>query len=102
MEYLNKGNFDEKVSTGLVLVDFYADWCGPCKMISPVLEQLANEYEGKLSVYKVNVDDEPELAERFAVQAIPNMYLLKDGTAVDHAMGYQTKDKLVALVTKHF
>ena len=70
-----------------VFVDFYADWCGPCKMMAPVLARLADTYEGRIKIGKVNVDDDPELAERFAVMSIPNMVLIKDGAEVDRQIG---------------
>ena len=70
-----------------VLVDFYADWCGPCKMMAPVVEKLAEKYEGKVKVGKVNSDDEPELAQMFQVMSIPNFVIIKDGKVVDRVIG---------------
>ena len=70
-----------------MLIDFYADWCGPCKMMAPVVEKLAEKYEGKVKVGKVNSDDEPELAQMFQVMSIPNFVIIKDGKVVDRVIG---------------
>ncbi len=99
MEYrFTKDNFEEEVvnSSVPVLVDFYADWCGPCKMMGPVVEKLAEEYEGKAKVGKVNVDDEEEFAARFNVMSIPFFAVIKDGKLVDSSLGATTKDALAA------
>ena len=97
MEVLTTQNFNENVKSGLVFVDFYADWCGPCKMMAPVLEKLADEYDGKVRIVKVNVDNDPELARKFGVVSIPNMYLLKDGKVVGSLLGYQQPAVVKAL-----
>ena len=88
VQHLTGETFDSAVNAApLAMVDFWADWCGPCKMVSPVIESLAGAYEGKVLVGKVNVDDEPELAERFEVQSIPNVVFLKNGKLVDRKIG---------------
>ena len=92
MQILTAADFDENVKEGLVFIDFYADWCGPCKMMAPVLERLAEEYAGKVKIVKVNVDNDMELARQFNVVSIPNMYLLKDGVPVGNLIGYQQPD----------
>ena len=94
MEIITKENFKEKVSEGLVLVDFFADWCGPCKMLAPVLEKLAEEFGDDLKVYKVNVDNDMEIASIFKVVSIPSLFLLKDGIVVNSTMGFQKLDAL--------
>ncbi len=94
MEIITKENFKEKVSEGLVLVDFFADWCGPCKMLAPVLEKLAREFGDDLKVYKVNVDNDMEIASTFKVVSIPSLFLLKDGIVVNSTMGFQKLDAL--------
>lgn len=81
-----------------VLVDFYADWCGPCKMMSPVLDQLSAELEGKIKIGKVNVDDDPELAGQFKVMSIPNFVLVKNGQVVDQVIGAVPKAQMLAKI----
>lgn len=81
-----------------VLVDFYADWCGPCKMMSPVLEQISQELEGKLKVGKINVDEEPNLAGEYRVMSIPNFVLFKNGKAVDQVIGAVPKSQMMAKI----
>lgn len=77
-----------------VLVDFYADWCGPCKMMAPVVEELANEYEGKFKIGKLNVDDNPETAQKYRVMSIPTMIILKNGQPVETVVGAVPKKSL--------
>ena len=98
MKILNKNEFDAIKNNGIVLVDFYADWCGPCKMFAPVLEELSKEYEGKAAIVKVNVDNEQQLAAQYGVMSIPNLVLLKDGQVVKQVVGYQAKPALEALL----
>jgi len=98
MKIVNKAEFEALKNNGVVLVDFYADWCGPCKMLGPVLEDLSKEYEGKATIVKVNVDDEGELASQFGVMSIPNLFLLKDGEIVKNVVGYQPKAALKKLI----
>ena len=99
MEYrFTKENFEEEVlkSSVPVLVDFYADWCGPCKMMAPIVERLADEFEGKAKVGKINVDEQEELAARFNVMSIPFFAVIKDGKMVDSCIGKTTKEDLVS------
>ena len=77
-----------------VLVDFYADWCGPCKMLAPIIEELATEYEGKWKIGKVNVDESPKTAQEYGVQSIPTLLFVKNGEVVDKLMGFATKDAI--------
>lgn len=98
MKIVNKNEFESIKNNGVVLVDFYADWCGPCKMISPVLEELSGQYDGKTTIVKVNVDNEPQLASQYGVMSIPNLVLLKDGKLVKQVVGYQAKPALEALL----
>ena len=91
--------FDNEVKEGLVLVDFFATWCGPCKMLSPVLEEVASE-NPNLSVLKIDVDEVGELAARFGIQAIPTLILFKDGNQVATKMGYQNKNQLLAFINQ--
>ncbi len=92
---LSNENFKEVTSQGVVLVDFWAPWCGPCKMLSPVIDELEKEVEG-VTFGKVNVDDCPELAKQFEVMSIPAVFILKDGKKVDQFVGVQPKDSIIA------
>lgn len=86
---------------GTVLVDFWAPWCGPCKMIAPVLEQLDQEVGEQVKIAKVNVDDNPESASRFGVMSIPTLILFKDGQPVDKVVGLQSKDALKSVIERN-
>jgi len=89
-------NFEAEVirSSTPVVVDFWASWCGPCRMVSPILDELAGEYEGKVKVVKVNVDEERALANQYRVQAIPTIIFFKDGAAADKVIGAESKASL--------
>ena len=88
VQTLGLDSFDAAVNAApLAMVDFWASWCGPCKMVSPVIDKLAEDYDGKVLTGKVNVDDEPELAERFNVMSIPTVVFLKNGAEVDRKIG---------------
>lgn len=97
---ITKDNFQQEVlqSPIPVLVDFWASWCGPCRMLSPIISEIAEEYAGRVKVGKVNVDDEPYLATQFRVMSIPTLILFKDGQAVNTAMGYRPKAEVEAFI----
>lgn len=101
--HLTNQNFDEEVvkSNLPVLVDFWAEWCGPCRMISPIVDQVANEYSGKLKVGKINVDEEQDLAIKFGVMSIPTLLVFKQGKIVDQVVGAMSKDQLVSRVEQN-
>ncbi len=80
-----------------VLLDFWATWCGPCRMLAPIVEEIAEEYEGKIKVGKVNVDDEPGLAMKFSINSIPTVVLMKNGKIVKTSLGYRPKADIVAM-----
>lgn len=94
---INSENFETEVinSDKTVLIDFWATWCGPCRMIAPIVEEIAKEYEGKIKVGKIDVDDQPALANRFAISSIPTILLLRDGKIAAKTLGYQPKDALL-------
>ncbi|PZD97763.1 thioredoxin [Paenibacillus sambharensis] len=91
---LTKENFAKSIESGVALVDFWAPWCGPCKMQLPIVEELAAEMEGQATIAKINVDEEPELASQFGVMSIPTLILFKDGQPVDKMVGLQSKESL--------
>jgi len=91
---LTKDNFNQSIENGVSLVDFWAPWCGPCKMQLPIVEELATELEGQATIGKINVDEQPELAAQFGVMSIPTLILFKDGQPVDKMVGLQSKDAL--------
>ncbi|HEY4565637.1 thioredoxin [Planococcaceae bacterium Storch 2/2-2] len=93
--------FEQEIESGVTLVDFWAPWCGPCKMIAPVLEEVADEVDGKAKVVKVNVDDNQTTAARFGVMSIPTLIVFKDGQQVDKVVGFNPKEALVQLIEKH-
>lgn len=96
---LTKENFNDSVQNGVSLVDFWAPWCGPCKMQLPIVEELATELEGTAVIAKINVDEQPELASQFGVMSIPTLILFKDGQPVDKMVGLQSKDALKAKIS---
>ena len=91
---LNKDNFEQSISSGVALVDFWAEWCGPCKMQLPIIEEFSSEMEGKATIGKVNVDEELELAQSFGIQSIPTLILFKDGKPVKKWVGLHSKESL--------
>ena len=101
VQEFNKGNFDADVlqATEPVLVDFWAPWCGPCRMVGPVVEAVGKRFAGKAKVGKVNVDDEPELAGKYGIRSIPSLILFKAGEPVNRLVGAQSEDELAKMIT---
>lgn len=98
-ELINE-NFNEEIKDNLVLVDFYATWCGPCKMMHPVMDEVALEYKD-LKIIKVNVDNHGELSREYAVMSIPTIILFKDGNVVEKNIGFTPKEVLKEWIDKH-
>ena len=99
LQHLTTAEFDAAAGKApLAMVDFWAPWCGPCQMLGPVMENLAAQYEGKALVAKVNVDEQPELAGRFGVMAIPTLVVMKDGRITSQAAGARPKAQILAML----
>lgn len=88
---LNEANFNEHTAKGVVLVDFWAAWCGPCQAVLPIMDELSKDFEGRASICKVNVDEERALARQYGVSSIPTILLMKDGQVVERIVGAQSK-----------
>ena len=99
---LTNENFDKTVNEGVSLVDFWAPWCGPCKMLAPVIDELAKEFDGKAKICKVNSDEQADLSAKYGVRSIPTMLFIKDGEIVDQLVGASPKqaiaDKINSLI----
>ena len=102
VQTITDGNFDTTIGGGqLVLVDFWAEWCGPCKRLAPTVDELAGDYDGKVVVGKLNVHDNPNTTFKFSVRGIPTLLLFKDGQVVEQVVGMADKDSLKKLIDKH-
>ena len=98
---LTDADFGESVKKGVVLVDFWATWCAPCRRLAPTVEQLAAEYSGRITVAKVDIDENPMTPSKFMVRGIPTLLLLKDGDLKETIVGLETKDRLTQVINKH-
>ncbi len=101
MKIVNTEEFDALMKEDLVLVDFFATWCGPCKMLTPVLEELSEELKDKVTIVKVDVDESPDLAKRFGIMAVPTMILFKNGTQANAFQGYMAKPQLKQAIEQY-
>ena len=98
---LGDGDFDAAVKDGVVLVDFWAEWCAPCRRIAPAVDQLAEDYAGRVTVAKVNIDEHPMTPSKFGVRGIPTLLLFKNGAVADQVVGLAAKDDLARMIDKH-
>ena len=95
---LTADTFQEQTASGVTVVDFWASWCGPCRMLAPILEEVGREKEGSLKIAKINVDDEPELANQFGISSIPSVFLFKNGQVANRAVGLMPKAKVLEFI----
>lgn len=98
---LNEQNFDEVTSKGVALVDFWATWCGPCKMMAPNVDDIATQYKGRVAVSKVDVDECPSLAERFGIMSIPTLIVFKDGEKKEVLVGYRLTMQIAEVLDRY-
>lgn len=100
IEHLTAQNFTHKTKTGVVLVDFWADWCMSCKMMAPILNEVAEATEGSATIYKLNVDEQQQVAAQYGIRSIPTMILFKDGKEVERIIGVKSKEAVIASINK--
>jgi thioredoxin 1 len=94
-------NFDDETSKGVVLVDFWAEWCGPCRRLAPTVDALASEFDGRATVAKLNVDENPNIPGRFAVRGIPTLLLFKEGQLAETIVGLRAKEDIAQMIERH-
>lgn len=102
LKHLDDDNFASTVANGVTLVDFFADWCGPCKMIAPIIEELANEMQGKATVAKLDIESAQQVTAQFQVTSIPTIIVFKDGEEIKRFVGVRSKDDLKNAMTSAF
>jgi thioredoxin 1 len=101
LKTLTDSNFDQEIQTGVVLVDFWAEWCGPCRRIAPIVEELAGQYDGRATVGKLNVDENPNVPGRFMIRGIPTLLLFKNGQLADTLVGLAPKEDIAKMIDRH-
>jgi thioredoxin 1 len=95
------GNFDEETKAGVVLVDFWAEWCGPCRRLAPTVDALATDFDGRATVAKLNVDENPNVPGRFMIRGIPTLLLFKDGQLAETIVGLAAKEDISKMIERH-
>jgi len=98
---LTDGNFDEEIKQGVVLVDLWAEWCGPCRRLAPTVDALANEYDGRVVVAKLNIDEHPNTPSKYMVRGIPTLLVFKDGQLADTLVGLRAKEEIASTLDRH-
>lgn len=98
---LDKDTFDGAIAKGLVVVDFYADWCSPCRMLAPVLEETAEKLGDKVTICKINVDEARDLGQKYEIRNIPNVCIFRDGELVDRILGFKPVEEFIELISKN-
>lgn len=101
MEIITEKNFNEKINKGVVVVDFFATWCGPCRMMSPILEDVKNELGDSVEIYKVDVDEDQKLARSFGVMSIPTLFIFVDGQLKERHIGLWMKDDMLTVLKSY-
>ena len=99
-EHLNDSNFAAKISSGVTLVDFFATWCGPCRMLGPIVEEIADECDGSFAVYKVDIDECEDIAMDFGIMSVPTLIIFKDGAEADRMIGVQPKAAILDAIAR--
>jgi thioredoxin 1 len=94
-------NFDDETKIGVVLVDFWAEWCGPCRRLAPAIDELANQFDGRATIAKVNVDENPNVPGRFMIRGIPTLLLFKNGNLEETVVGLAAKEDLARMIERH-
>lgn len=97
-EHLTENNFEEKIANGVTLVDFFATWCGPCKMLSPIIEDIAAECDGSFAVYKVDIDEAQDIAMDYGIMSVPTLIVFKDGAEAERMIGVRPKAAILDVI----
>ena len=101
MEIINEKQYEERTKQGVILVDFFANWCAPCRMMTPILEEVAEELAGSIEIYKVDVDQDENLARKFGIMSIPTIYLYVDGVIKEKHLGLWMKEDLIDTIKRY-